>query len=73
MRNALIILGALLVLGGLLVVGGKMKYQDTDTVAEFGKLEIEATREKTTPVNWGYVLMGSGVILVIGAALSRRL
>jgi hypothetical protein len=73
MRNALFILGALLVAGGVLMAAGLFKYQDTDKVAEFGKLEIEASREKTAPVNWGYVLLGGGVVVLVGAALVKKL
>jgi hypothetical protein len=72
MRNILFILGALLLLGGVLVASGVMKYEETDKVADFGKLEIEATREKTAPLNWGYVLLGGGVVVLIGAAILRK-
>jgi hypothetical protein len=73
MRNALFIIGALLVAGGVLIASGMLKYQDTDKVADFGKLEIEATHEKTTPVNWGYVLLGGGALVLVGAAVAKKL
>lgn len=72
MRNALFIIGALLVVAGILVASGVMKYQDTDKVVDFGKVEIEATREKTAPVNWGYVLLGGGALLLVGGAFAGK-
>jgi hypothetical protein len=72
MRNALFIVGALLVAGGLLVASGLLKYQDTDKVVDFGQVEIEATREKTAPLNWGYVLLGGGALLLVGGAFARK-
>ena len=72
MRNALFIVGALLVVAGLLAVSGMLKYQDTDKVVDFGKVEIEATHEKTAPVNWGYALLGGGALLLVGGAFARK-
>lgn len=72
MRNPLFILGAILVAVGLFISAGKMRYQDTDKVADFGKLEIEATHEKKAPVNWGYVLIGGGAVLLVIGAMTRR-
>lgn len=72
MRNALFVLGALLVIGGILIAGGMLKYKDTDTVADFGRVEIEASREKTTPVNWGWILLGGGAVALVAGAMMRR-
>ena len=72
MQKAMFILGVLLAVGGLLVASGQLKYRDTDKVADFGSLEIEATRDKHAPVNWGYVLLGAGAVLLIGGAVMRR-
>ena len=72
MRNPLMILGAVLVVIGIVIAGGMMKYQDKDKVLDLGKVELEATREKTTPVNWGYVVLGVGVIALVGGALTRK-
>jgi hypothetical protein len=72
MRSALFILGALLVVGGLLIASGALKYQDKEKVVDFGKVEIEASREKTAPVNWGWILLGGGAIALVGGALVRK-
>jgi hypothetical protein len=72
MRNALFIVGALFVAAGLLMAAGKLHYQHTDRVADFGKLEIDATHEKTAPLNWGYVLLGGGAVLLVIGAMTRR-
>ena len=72
MRNAMLILGALLVVGGLLIASGMLKYQDTDKVADFGKVEIEATREKTAPINWGWILLGGGAAALVAGAFVRK-
>jgi hypothetical protein len=72
MRNPLFILGALMVAIGLFISAGKLHYQKTDKVADFGKLEIQATHEKTTPLNWGYVLLGGGAVLLVIGAMTRK-
>ena len=72
MRNVLFIFGALLLVAGLLMAGGKLKYEDTDKVVDLGKVEINATHEKTAPLNWGYVLLGGGALLIVGGALAKR-
>lgn len=72
MRNFLLVCGALLCAGGLLVAAGMLKYRDSEKVVDFGKFEVEATREKRAPVNLGYVLLGGGVLLLIGGALARK-
>jgi len=71
MRNALFIIGALLVVAGILVASGMMKYQDKEQV-EIGKLELEASREKTAPVNWGWLLLGGGVVVLVAGALIKK-
>ena len=71
MRNALLIVGALLILAGILVASGMMKYEDKEQI-EIGKLELEASREKTAPVNWGWLLIGGGVVVMIGGALVKK-
>jgi hypothetical protein len=72
MRNPLLIVGALLIVAGLAIASGMLKYQDTDKVVDFGKVEIEATREKTAPLNWGYVLLGAGGVALVAGALARK-
>lgn len=72
MRVPAMILGVVLVIVGGLMAAGLFKYKDTDKVVDFGKLEIEATREKTAPLNWGYVLIGGGVLILVAGALIRK-
>ena len=72
MRVPAMILGVVLVIVGGLMAAGLFKYKDTDKVVDFGKLEIEATREKTAPLNWGYVLIGGGVLILVAGALIRN-
>jgi hypothetical protein len=71
MRNALFIIGALLVVAGVLVASGMMKYQDKEQV-EIGKLELEASREKTAPANWGWLLLGGGAVVLVAGALTKK-
>ena len=73
MRNILLIIGALLIGAGVLIASGNLKYNDTDKVADFGKLELKATHEETTPVNWGWVLIGGGAVVLVGVAVARKL
>lgn len=72
MRLPVVILGVVLLIVGGLMAAGMFKYKDTDKVVDFGKFEIEATREKTAPLNWGYVLMGGGVLVLVAGALVRK-
>jgi hypothetical protein len=71
MRNALFVVGALLVVAGILVASGMMKYEDKEQV-EIGKFELEASREKTAPVNWGWLLLGGGVVVLVAGALVKK-
>ena len=72
MRNGLLVLGVLLLVGGLAVAAGLLKYQDKDKVVDFGSVEIEASREKTAPVNWGWILLGGGVVALVAGAMVRK-
>lgn len=72
MQKALLILGTLLAATGLLIASGMLEYRDKEKVVDFGSLEIEASREKEAPVNWGYVLLGVGAVVLVGGALMRR-
>jgi hypothetical protein len=72
MQKALLILGTLLAAAGLLIASGMLEYRDKDKIADFGSLEIEASREKDAPPNWGYLLLGVGAIVLIGGAVMRR-
>lgn len=72
MRVPALILGAILLLVGGVMAAGLFKYKDTETVVDFGKVEIKTTTEKTAPLNWGYVLMGGGALLLAGGALARK-
>ena len=72
MQKPLLIIGILLVVAGLLVTAGNLKYRDTEKVVDFGSVEIEATRDKQVPLNWGYVLIGAGAVVLVGGALARR-
>lgn len=72
MQKALLVIGVLLVVAGLLVTTGNMKYRDTDKVADFGSVELEATRDKKAPLNWGYALIGAGALVLVGGVIARR-
>jgi hypothetical protein len=73
MRTPAFIIGALLVAVGLFIAAGKMFYKDTDKVIDIGSLEVSATHEKRAPLNWGYLLIGGGaVLLAIGAVTKAK-
>lgn len=72
MRNGLLILGVLLLVGGLAIATGLLKYQDKEKIVDFGSVEIEASREKTAPVNWGWILLGGGVVALVAGAMVRK-
>lgn len=72
MRVPAIILGVVLIIVGGIMAAGLFKYKDTEKVVDFGKFEIEATTEKTAPLNWGYILMGGGVLVLVAGAMVRK-
>ena len=51
-----------------------LRYQHSNKVVEFAKLEMEAVREQVPPItiNWHYVLMGSGALVLVAGALARK-
>ena len=71
MRNALFVIGTLLVAIGVIAAAGLLKYDDKETM-DIGRLELAATQEKKAPVNWGYVMIGGGALLLIGGAVARK-
>ena len=72
MRIPALIVGAILVVLGGLMAAGMFKYEDRDKVVDFGQVEVEASREKTAPLNWGWVLLGAGVIVLVAGAATGR-
>jgi hypothetical protein len=73
MRVPMIVIGVIMLALGALMATGMFRYTDRDKVVDMGPLEIEATKEKATPPNWGYLLLAGGAIaLVVGAVAGRK-
>lgn len=73
MRTPALVIGALMLVIGLFIAGGKLFYKDTDKVIDIGDLEVTATQDKRMPLNWGYLLIGAGaVVMVVGAVAAKK-
>jgi hypothetical protein len=72
MRTPALVIGALLLVVGLFIAGGKMFYKDTDKVIDAGPLQVSATHNRQMPLNWGYILIGVGAIVLVGGAVAAR-
>lgn len=72
MRQPALIAGGLLVAVGILIAMGLFRWEETDKVIDLGRLEVEATQEKRAPLNWGYVLIAGGALVMVAGALARR-
>ena len=69
MKMPAMIIGILLLVFGGLMASGAFHWTETKRVADLGPLKINKTEEHSAPFNWGYILLGGGlVLLVIGAA-----
>jgi hypothetical protein len=67
------VVGILLLIFGGLMASGALHWTETKRVADLGPLKINKTEEHSAPFNWGYILLGGGlVLLVIGAAAGRK-
>lgn len=73
MRMPAMIVGVLLLVFGGLMASGAFHWTETKRVVDAGPLKIDKTTEHTAPFNWGYILLGGGVVLlVIGAMADKK-
>jgi hypothetical protein len=73
MKMPMMIIGIILLAIGGLMASGVFRYTDTDRVVDAGPLKIDSTKQKTTPPNWGYLLLAGGaVVLVVGAVAGKK-
>lgn len=71
MRMPALILGVILLIVGGLIAAGVFKYEDKNK-AEIGPVALTVTREKTPPVNFGWVLIGVGAVAMVVGAASKK-
>ena len=71
MRMPALILGAIQLIIGGLITAGVFKYDSKET-AELGPIELSVTKEKTAPINLGWILMGVGAVAVVVGAVSKK-
>lgn len=71
MRLPAFILGVILLVAGGLIAAGVFKYESKEK-AELGPIELSVTREKSPPINLGWVLMGVGAVAVVVGAISKK-
>jgi hypothetical protein len=72
MRMPAMIIGILLLVFGALMATGAFHYTDTKRVVDLGPLKVNKTEEHAPPLNWGYILLGGGLVLVVVGALAGR-
>jgi len=72
MRMPAMVVGVLLLIFGALMSTGAFHWTETHRVADLGPLKINKTEEHTTPFNWGYILLGGGLALVIIGAMAGK-
>lgn len=73
MRTFALIVGALLIVIGGLISAGVLSLSQRETVAKFGPIELTATEQKKPAPVLGYVLLGTGaLVLVAGIAAKKK-
>ena len=72
MRTPALILGVVLLVAGGLIAAGVFKWEETETVADIGPIQIEKTETKSPPLNLGWLLMGAGTVAVVAGALMKK-
>ncbi|GAB2667819.1 MULTISPECIES: hypothetical protein [Arenimonas] len=71
MRMPAIIIGVILLVVGGLITAGVFKYDSKET-AELGPIELSVTKEKSPPINLGWILLGVGAVAVVIGAASKK-
>ncbi|HEY9144861.1 MAG TPA: hypothetical protein VIM90_12600 [Arenimonas sp.] len=71
MRTPLLVIGAILLVIGGLITAGVFKYDSKET-AELGPIELSVTKEKSPPVNLGWILLGAGAVAVVVGVASKK-
>ena len=71
MRMPAIIIGVILLVVGGLITAGVFKYDSKET-AELGPIELSVTKEKSPPINLGWILLGAGAVAVVIGAVSKK-
>lgn len=72
MRAVLIIVGIVLLALGTWVAMGKLRYNDTETRAQFGPVKVEATTQKIVPAPIGYAGIVLGGVLILTGTLRKK-
>ena len=71
MRTPLLVLGAILLVVGGLITAGVFRYDSKET-AELGPIELSVTKEKSPPINLGWILLGAGAVAVVVGVASKK-
>lgn len=71
MRTPLLVIGAILLVIGGLITAGVFKYDSKET-AELGPIELSVTKEKSPPINLGWILLGAGAVAVVIGVASKK-
>ncbi|KFL36314.1 hypothetical protein [Arenimonas donghaensis] len=71
MRTPLLVLGAILLVVGGLITAGVFRYDSKET-AELGPIELSVTKEKSPPINLGWILLGAGAVAVVIGVASKK-
>ncbi|WP_374602044.1 hypothetical protein [Arenimonas sp.] len=71
MRMPAIVIGVILLIIGGLISAGMFKYDSKET-AEIGPIELSVTKEKSPPLNLGWILLGAGAVAVVIGVASKK-
>ena len=72
MKMPAMIVGILLLVFGGLMATGAFHWTETKRVVDLGPLKVNKTEEHTAPFNWGYLLLGGGLVLVVVSAMAGK-
>jgi hypothetical protein len=72
MRTPALILGIILLIVGGLISAGVLSFDREETVAKLGPLEVKSTEQRKPAPLLGYVLAGTGALLLVVGFIARK-
>ena len=72
MRTPALVIGVLLIIVGGLISAGVISFNQQETVAKLGPLEVTSTQEKKPAPMLGYILLGAGGLLVVFGLVTKK-
>lgn len=72
MRILALIAGVILLVVGALISAGVLSFDQQETVAKLGPIELTSTEEKRPEPLVGYGLLGAGALLLVVGLVTRK-